>query len=85
MLIKSNNNRQRSEISADACEAWLKRNPHRKAEAMTGKLVPDSVICKIRRSTDHACAKPHPETQMVRKPRDSKLKFIKKGNNHVKK
>lgn len=61
MLIK-NNVKPESDITADQATAWLKKNPHRTAEHMTGKLAPDSVICKIRRSTENACAKPHPDT-----------------------
>ena len=61
MLLKQNA-KPESDITADQASAWLKKNPHRTSEHMTGKLAPDSVICKLRRSTSHACAKPHPDT-----------------------
>ena len=63
MLLK-HNAKPESEISAEQATAWLKQNPHRTAEHMTGKLAPDAVICKLRRSTNNACAKPHPDTLM---------------------
>lgn len=63
MLLK-NNVKPESDITAAQATAWLKKNPHRTAECMTGKLAPDSVICKLRRSTNNACAKPHPDTLM---------------------
>lgn len=63
MLMRSNT-KSESDITADAATEWLKRNPHRTSEHMTGKLAPDAVICKIRRSTNNACAKPHPDTLM---------------------
>lgn len=56
------NIKRESDISADQATEWLKKNPHRTAENMTGKLAPDSVICKLRRSTENACAKPNPDT-----------------------
>lgn len=56
------NIKRESDISADQATEWLKKNPHRTAEHMTGKLAPDSVICKIRRSTENACAKSNPDT-----------------------
>lgn len=56
------NIKRESDISADQATEWLKKNPHRTAENMTGKLAPDSVICKLRRSTNNACAKPNPDT-----------------------
>lgn len=56
------NIKRESDISADQATEWLKKNPHRTAEHMTGKLAPDSVICKMRRSTENACAKPNPDT-----------------------
>lgn len=56
------NIKRESDISADQATEWLKKNPHRTAENMTGKLAPDSVICKIRRSTNNACAKSNPDT-----------------------
>lgn len=56
------NIQRKSDISASAADDWLKKNPHRTAEHMTGKLAPDSVIRKLRRSTDNACAKPNPDT-----------------------
>lgn len=61
MLLKQNA-KPESDISADQATAWLKKNPHRTAEHMTGKLAPDSVIRKLRRSTENACAKPNPDT-----------------------
>ena len=61
MSLKQNT-QSKSNITADQASAWLKKNPHRTAEHMTGKLAPDSVICKIRRSTENACAKPNPDT-----------------------
>lgn len=56
------NIKRESDISADQATEWLKKNPHRTAEHMTGKLAPDSVICKLRRSTNNACAKSNPDT-----------------------
>lgn len=56
------NIKRESDISADQATEWLKKNPHRTAENMTGKLAPDSVICKLRRSTNNACAKSNPDT-----------------------
>lgn len=56
------NIKRESDISADQATEWLKKNPHRTAENMTGKLAPDSVICKLRRSTENACAKSNPDT-----------------------
>ncbi len=56
------NIKRESDISMSAADAWLKQNPHRTAEHMTGKLAPDSVIRKLRRSTDNACAKASPDT-----------------------
>ena len=61
MLLKQNA-KPEGDITADQASAWLKKNPHRTAEHMTGKLAPDSVIRKIRRSTNSACAKPNPDT-----------------------
>ena len=61
MLVRNNSKRE-SDITADAATEWLKHNPHRTAEHMTGKLAPDSVICKLRRSTNNACAKSNPDT-----------------------
>lgn len=63
MLVRNNTKRE-SDITTDQATEWLKRNPHRTAENMTGKLAPDAVICKLRRSTNNACAKPHPDTLM---------------------
>lgn len=83
MLSHANNTNRQSDISASAADEWLKQNPQRTSEHMTGKLAPDAVICKLRRSTDHACARPHPETQMVRKLRyNNKFQSIKKESNH---
>lgn len=63
MLVRNNTKRE-SDITTDQATEWLKRNPHRTSEHMTGKLAPDAVICKLRRSTNNACAKPHPDTLM---------------------
>lgn len=63
MLVRNNTKRE-SDITTDEATEWLKRNPHRTSEHMTGKLAPDAVICKLRRSTNNACAKPHPDTLM---------------------
>lgn len=61
MLIK-NNIKPESDISQSQADAWLKKNPHRTAEHMTGRLAPDSVICKLRRSANFAVAKANPDT-----------------------
>ena len=61
MLVRNNTKRE-SDITTDQATEWLKQNPHRTSEHMTGKLAPDAVICKLRRSTNHACAKAHPDT-----------------------
>lgn len=58
-MLKQNRSKK-SDISAAAADAWLKQNPHRTAESMTGQLVPDSVICKISRSTQGVVTKANP-------------------------
>ena len=62
MLSHANNINRKGEISVSTADEWLKRNPHRTSEHMTGKLVPDAVIRKLRRSTNHACTPRHPDT-----------------------
>lgn len=62
MLSHANNRNRKGDISISAAEEWLKHNPQRTAEHMTGKLAPDAVICKLRRSTNHACTPRHPDT-----------------------
>lgn len=62
MLSHANNINRESDISISAADEWLKRHPHRTSEHMTGKLAPDAVICKLRRSTNHACTTRHPDT-----------------------
>lgn len=62
MLSHANNTNRQSDVSASEADAWLKRNPQRTAEHMTGKLAPDAVIRKLRRSTNHACTPRHPDT-----------------------
>lgn len=62
MLSHANNINRKGEISVSAADEWLKRNPHRTSEHMTGKLVPDAVIRKLRRSTNHACTPRNPNT-----------------------
>ena len=62
MLSHANNRNREGDISVSAADAWLKRNPQRTAEHMTGKLAPDAVIRKLRRSTNHACTPRNPNT-----------------------
>lgn len=63
MSIQRNDNRT-SDISASQADKWLEDNQHRTSEHMTGKLVSDAVICKLRRSINHACAAPNPDTPL---------------------
>lgn len=49
-----NRRKKQSNISEIAADFWLKYNPHRKAENMTGQLVDDSALTAKRRSTDAA-------------------------------
>lgn len=51
-MIKQNLKRREGEISEIAADFWLKYNPHRKAENMTGVLVADTALSTKRRSTD---------------------------------
>lgn len=64
---------KKSEISEAAADEWLKNNPHRTSDHMTGRLAPDSVIRRLRRSTDNACAKPNPDTLIERTRRRKSL------------
>ena len=68
------NIRRKNTVSARAAEDWLKQNPHRTAEQMTGKLAPDSVICKLRKSNDHACTTRNPDTLIERTTKRKKDK-----------
>lgn len=67
-MLKQNYS-NKSDISEASADAWLKQNPHRKAESMTGQLVPDSVICKINMSTEHVYSPSRQSFFMARKPR----------------
>lgn len=51
-MIKQNLKRREGEISEIAADFWLKYNPHRKAENMTGVMVADEALSKQRRSTN---------------------------------
>ena len=51
-MIKQNLKRREGEISEIAADFWLKYNPHRKAENMTGAMVADEALSKQRRSTN---------------------------------
>lgn len=68
------NIKRESDISADQATEWLKKNPHRTAENMTGKLAPDYVICKLRKSNDHACTTRNPDTLIERTTKRKKDK-----------
>lgn len=64
MLLKQNA-KPESDISADQATAWLKKNPHRTAEHMTGKLVNESVLQRASRRACHRWYLQRPESSVL--------------------